>query len=460
MAEVPGAAYDWRRMRRRAIPIALLLLAVVLTVSFANRSGDFFGYIRVGNLALAGRDVYRDARLTNTWPPLFALVCVPIALLANWSVVTARVLWLTLNWVALGWVLAMLVELVYRRRLALWPGEPRADRVDLASAAVLLPVLLSARWVSGNFEHLQINILIFALALYGLVLHTRGRPAASGLALGSAAALKVMPVLFVPYFVWRRQWRSAAWTAAATLTLSLVPMLVWGFDRFIDQLAAWRAAVAAGWSVGKMNLSVYAMLDRIVGHRLVPFAIPGINRLAPSGAPLVTVLAALLLGLVTLLAMMTFRGPYVAGSRETIAEWSVVFLVASVFGTVAWKAYLVVLLLPMTLFVATMRDPAVDPTFRRRLLALTWLTFALGVLATDVSRPFAGRMEMASLPTVMVLLMLFVLFWYRRHCEVGEEKVPAARFRATAARVHVAAAPANISELDDSQGSPRSTTHL
>lgn len=391
--------------------LAGALTVIGLTISFSHRAGDFAGYLLVGELALHGRDIYREAPLINTWPPVFTLLCVPLALLARVSLVGTRVLWLLFNWGALVVALRAARDLVYG-------GDGASTRTALPpmlSAAVLLPLLLSIRWVSANFEHLQINITILALTLIGLVWHRAGRDRAGGFAIGTAAALKVMAVLFVPYFLWRRQWRAAFWTTLFAAAWSVLPVLFYGVGGMMHQYAAWRDGLQVGWGVGKMNLSVYAMADRLIGHRLVPFANAGVDALPASGSRAVVIAAGALLLLVTIAACWLFRGAYRPGSRATVAEWSIVLLVSSIFGTVAWKYYLVTLLLPMMLFVATWRDASVPAPFRRTLRRLTWISFALGFVAARdiVGADFSGRLEMGSLITVMALLILGTLFWYR-----------------------------------------------
>lgn len=387
--------------------VAIVAAALVLAAIFARRPGDFAGYVLVGDLALAGRDIYRDAPPNiNTWPPLFSLLCIPLAALAHVSVVGARLVWLGANWIALGGCLVLVKRLAQPdERASPGPGE----------ALMLLPLLLCFRWVLSNFEHLQVNLPILTLVLGGLLLHRAGRQAAGGICLGLAAALKVMPVLFVPYFLVRRQWRIAAVMALAAAGWSLLPALVYGWPTFTAQHDGWREVVHAGWSVGKMNISVYAALDRALGHGLVPLAVAGFNDLAPSNSPAVTVAWLALLGALAAAGAWVFRGRYDPAGRAAVAEWSIVLLVAATCGTVAWKAYLVVLLLPMALFVATWRDPAVPGAFRSRLKLLTWISFGLGLASESdiVGRPLAWRLEMGSLPTLTALLVLGTLFWYR-----------------------------------------------
>lgn len=391
----------------------LLAFALIGGLVWVRRAGDFAGYLLVGDLVLAGRDIYLDApRGVNTWPPFFSLVCVPLALLAAPSPLLARAVWILLNDVALLLALWVIVRLVYRRDLSL-RAEP--DGLSLVAPEVLVPLLLSYRYVTGNFDHLQINIVIFALALGGLYLQATGREFAGSITLGAAAAMKVMPVAFIPYLAYRRRYRAAALTAAATAALSLSPILVFGWGRFWHYVEAWRSVVSAGFGVGKMNQSVFAMWDRFIGHGMIPLATAGISIHPESGDPRVTAATLASLALVTLLALWIFRGPAAPDGWATLSEWSVVCIVSALFGPVCWKAYLIVLLLPNTLLFAAWRSAEVREHERRVIGRILAASFILGALPAPglVGRRLAGALEMASAGTIAALVMLGGLLWFR-----------------------------------------------
>src|SRR5687768_7579691 len=179
--------------------IILLVVPVALTLAYAHRPGDFAGYLLVGELGLRGEDIYRDVP-ANTWPPFFGLLCIPLALLGRVSEYGARTFWLLLNWAALVAALDLSTRLVHGKRLRIF-GKTDASRgnvMPLETKMALLPLLLCLYWMITSFEWLQIGLILFAMSLYGLLLHREGRHAAAGLLIGAAAAMKVMPVAFVP----------------------------------------------------------------------------------------------------------------------------------------------------------------------------------------------------------------------------------------------------------------------
>ena len=270
----------------------LVVLAIVLLASAVRNikeEGDFRGYLEVGELVLRGGDIYAEARPdVNTWPPLFAVLCVPFALLARVSVYLARAVWLGINVACVIAMLRLAVTLVHHRPLVLTPTAERAG-VALASFAVLGPLMLSARFLLGNLDRLQINMLILTACLLGCVWLTRGRAVAGGAIIGVAAAVKVLPIFFLPYFAWKRWWTALAAALVAGGLASLAPIVVFGPARFLAYVRYWLALSAGSWPVRKGNQSVYAMVDRLYTHDAVVWS-PAHKRLTASNDPAVALL--------------------------------------------------------------------------------------------------------------------------------------------------------------------------
>jgi hypothetical protein len=162
----------------------------------------------------------------NTWPPFFSIVSVPLALLDRLSPYLVRIVWIALNWASIFWTLDLIARLVYAKRLRLRPGE---TSLTITSPELLVPFALTFPFLINNFELLQINMILFVLALWGLFLQANGREAAGGIALAAAAAMKVMAIAFLPYLLYRKRWRAASWMAAATLVFSISPALILGW---------------------------------------------------------------------------------------------------------------------------------------------------------------------------------------------------------------------------------------
>jgi Glycosyltransferase family 87 len=398
--------------------VLAVLAAIVLASAIRNikEEGDFRGYLEVGELVLRGADIYAEARPdVNTWPPLFAVVCVPLALLARVSVYLARVVWLAVN---LGCIVAMLrlaVALVYRRPLVLERGSPTG--VALVSAAVLGPLVLSARFFLGNLDRLQINMLILTACLAGACLLTRGRAVAGGALIGVAAAVKVLPIFFVPYFAWKRWWTTCAAAVGAGALASLAPILVFGPERFAAYTRHWIALSAGSWPVRKGNQSVYAMVDRLYTHGAIIWS-PSQTRLTAANDPMV---AAIVWGSFLAVALafgwVSRRGGRTPVSAAATVEVAIVLCLAVLWSPLAWKHYFVFLLLGQcALWRAAFGDGYGLPAPTRRRIA--WLLGLSYVLTTLTVRGVVGKhlsltLETMSAVTLGALVVLAALLLLR-----------------------------------------------
>lgn len=111
-----------------------------------------------------------------------------------------------------------------------------------------------------------------------------------------------------------------------------------------------------------------------------------------------------------------------------LAERSIVFIIAAIFGPVSSKAYLAVLLLPNTLLFAAYRSPQAPAHTARIAGVVIGIAFLLGGLTSPgaIGKTLAGRLEMASVPTVSWLILLGGLLWFRAHATafVGRNEPP------------------------------------
>ncbi len=416
---------------KRWVPWLGLAVLLIGSLSWIRRPGDFAGYVEVGELVLRGGNIYRDLspqlNIWNAWPPLFSLFCVPLALVARPTPYLARGMWLVLNFLLLWVILKILVRMVYNSRLSFWPAR---DGFSFGSPEILIPLALASRFIVSTFEHLQVSLVIFTVILGGLSWISRGRPLLGGAAIGLAAALKVMPLVFLPFLFYRRRYRAALSASVAALLFSLAPALVFGWQRFVEYLQTWLQDIRqVDTGVAKMNQSVFAMFDRFIGHHLTPFNVVPTSVLPESGHPAVLLATVGLLVVVTLLSLWLFRGRIAPTAPASLAEYGVVLIVSAVFGSIAWKFYFVVLLLPLMLLAGLVRPfdklRALSERKRveghrllgrveRRVVVTVLVTFFVLVVLTPpglIGQHLAGSLLMLSNCTFGTLILLATLLW-------------------------------------------------
>jgi hypothetical protein len=413
----PGGEHDQHSQlsawQRRLVLCALLIAFVASFFAYARRSVDFAGYAAVGKAFFDGRDIYLDTPAgANTWPPFFSLAAVPLGLLDRVSPYLAHIVWIALTWASILWALDLIARLIYGKRLRFRPDE---TSLAITSPELLVPFALTLPFLINNFELLQINMILFALALWGLYLQANGREAAGGIALAAAAAMKVMAIAFLPYLLYRKRWRPAFWLAAASVFFFFSPALFLGWAKFWQGVALWPVALRASWGAGNAHQSVYSMWDRVLGYGYIPFAVPGTFILPLSGARSAKLAWELTCAVVAVLAVIACRGTPRPGSRWAQIEWAIVFVAATILSPLTRKPYLVVLLLPYALLYAAWRSADLDARTRRVLRNVMFVSFALSVptMHDVIGKSLAVRLEMGSIVTYGSLIMLGGLLWYR-----------------------------------------------
>lgn len=230
---------------------AQLLVLAALLVSYNDGRWRFPAYrvdldvYRLGSAALLHGDALYGTlpptgdgqSLLFTYPPFAAIVLAPLTLLPYWAACLALTL-LTLG------VLAVVVATVLGRRY-----DWRRVAMLLLAAEVLEPVL---RTVYAG----QIDLLLLALVVLDVLVDTPRWP--RGLLIGLAAAVKLTPMVFLLYFLLRRDSRAAITAVVTFLAATAFGFLLAG----ADSVRYWTGAL---WDTGRVGEPTYAGDQSLLG---------------------------------------------------------------------------------------------------------------------------------------------------------------------------------------------------
>lgn len=203
------------------------LAALVLVGAFVNElvAGtqryqlDFFVYRSSIQSWLSGQGLYSfsitvfDGQFPFTYPPFAALALAWVGLVPiHWG----QAIWLTVQLgVALG-----LVWLVVRRVL---PGRVPASWLGDAVILIAWMVAILNAPIAQSLMLGQVSLVMVALVVVDFVVV----PAKfRGILTGITAAVKLLPLIFLPYFLVTRQWRAAANTAGGFAAATGLAFLV------------------------------------------------------------------------------------------------------------------------------------------------------------------------------------------------------------------------------------------
>lgn len=216
---------------------AVLFAAFVISTSLISAyrsprgSNDFDTYYKAGKAVLEKIPLYYTGDYHEDksdigpflYPPIAAIFLAPFSLL---PISAAGMLWNVFNiflaLLCLWWIPKFSGESFneFKRR---WFAESPAIKI--------LSAVLAGALILDNLTMAQINIVIFSLAASGLLLWIRGARFLAGFFIAASILFKLTPLLFVLFFLIRKEWKVLAGILAGGILLTaVIPTAVFGFE--------------------------------------------------------------------------------------------------------------------------------------------------------------------------------------------------------------------------------------
>jgi hypothetical protein len=371
------------RPSRNSVLLALGIpfFAALFVLRIGGDMTDFGVNYKAGARLLAGETLYQraDGHFMFKYFPIAALLYLPLSLL---PLPAAEAIWYAII------VLASLALFVVSKRLV-------SGRTPVPWQVLALPPLVLAKFFFREIQLGQINTLVTLLLLWMAAELLRHRDGRAGMLWGVATALKPYGMIFLPYFVVRRNARALASGLAVLLVAFLIPALFYGFEKNVDVHREWYQTLresTPGQLGGADSVSVAAFLAKWSGE-------------ADLAAPAVLFLALLVLAVVV-------RGREVP--RSPVLEVALLLVLIPLVSPLGWDYQFLTSVLAVTLLAHHLSR--FSKTFRWLLLVNL---FVAGFSIYDLMGPASYRAFMSfSVLTVSFLLVGFYLvnLRWRRIC--------------------------------------------
>lgn len=210
--------------------VLLGLLCLLYLLIEAQGEGDFHIYISASRDLFAGKNIFETTYGNGfhyLYSVLFAILLYPLSFLPFYL---AKFFWLLLNAFLLYRTFAILFSYF---NLKTW-SKPQQTAVYAAS------LIFSLRFIHENFHTGQITILILYTCVQGLcwIFYT-DKWLWGCLLIATGINIKLMPVVLVPYLLYRAKFKEAATVIFIDIALWLLPALVIGWQRNSFLVSEW-----------------------------------------------------------------------------------------------------------------------------------------------------------------------------------------------------------------------------
>lgn len=323
--------------------LLICCILIFLSIKGAQSTGDFVGYVYVGEEVLNDRYIYSDIRVT--WPPLFALFSAPIALgerlLGPFGV---RFVWLMACLVSLYFITQLSLQMILGKKISF----KHQNAIQPQSLLVFVPFLLMMKFTLDNISNVQINVFILLATLYAIKLFIDRKEFWAALLFALTISLKVYTIFFLLYFIFKREYRFSLKIIAAVIALNAICFFYWGWDLTLEYYRKWIEMVGYTDIPNHKNQSVFGMF-----YRYFTFEDPSHNismEIVNWPVDFVHKLTYLVVVIVALYPMYLLRNKIqVRNSLTAILEYSLIFTVIPLLSIMSWKAYFIFLWMPIFL---------------------------------------------------------------------------------------------------------------
>lgn len=325
------------------------LVMVVAAVVYAWKAADSrSAFVRWRHQVLDMQDgvnIWERYYFPN--PPILPIMLFPLLVL---PAVPGALAWYAIKAAMVTWVVVTLA------RMARGPHGP-----PLHSIGIALVLMLAGRPIMSDLQHGNINILILFLVVAALEFWRRGGDVGAGLTLALAIATKVTPALFVPYLLYKRAWKAAAWCGVGlVLYLLVVPSVVLGPEYNWRVLMTWRHNIISPFVEGEVirstqevNQSMVGVITRLTtqSKELAPHSNGGtehdLNLASWPPEQVAVGVKVLSIGLVLLLGFLCRTRALGRDDPRLLGEYALVVLTMLFVSERSWKHHFVTIVLPL-----------------------------------------------------------------------------------------------------------------
>jgi len=214
-----------KRLAYGALTIIVLFILGAHAVfrQFSSGTKDFHHFYRAAVAMWNGIDIYAAANGHYIYPPFLAFILQPLALMPEQIAAT--------TWIVFSGVFVFAAALIASRQAAgCWLGTGAENDASIPWLIAAIATLLIADKIHASFILGQTDCLML-LGFACILRWMQRKPLLAGAIVGATASIKYLSLIFVPYFLIKKNFRAAFWSVVAFVFFMTLPVVQIGFAR-------------------------------------------------------------------------------------------------------------------------------------------------------------------------------------------------------------------------------------
>ncbi|MCX6251198.1 MAG: glycosyltransferase family 87 protein [Bacteroidetes bacterium] len=218
---------------KKYIPYFLCIPVLGFLIMEALGNGDFKVFLEAAKLVGAGKTPYHQWIFISEgnyayyyYSPLWAVILIPFSHLPNFF---SNLTWLLANTWFLYRIWILLTKFIDLQNLS----------KKQITWLLFLCILLNARFILYNFGMIQMTIFLLWGAMESLRLIRIKKFLFGGMLLALVINIKVLPILLIPYLIYRKELKGTLSTLFFSLLFLFLPCLVLGWSTNLHLLSDW-----------------------------------------------------------------------------------------------------------------------------------------------------------------------------------------------------------------------------
>ncbi|MBC7390953.1 MAG: DUF2029 domain-containing protein [Opitutaceae bacterium] len=235
--------FNLNKIRKITLGIIMGVLGIVYLGFEYFQDGDFFIYYHASRELFQLKNIYREFYgACECFPyfgsPTLALILGPFA---NLPFFFAAFLWKGLNLFFLyrSWIL---LEKYFDLN-----GFTKNEYITFVTSSIFSVSFVIYR----NFHLGQFTIFLLYVILEGIYQIRSGKAAFGSAIIALGIISKVMPIVALPYLIYRNHWKSALMVIAFTMIFLFLPMVYLGWEQTLFLIKEWKTSIDP---VNEMNI--------------------------------------------------------------------------------------------------------------------------------------------------------------------------------------------------------------